>query len=201
MFTGIIQEVGTVIRVDRARGIRRLTIAASKTAASAQRLDSISVNGVCVSVVTVDARAFTCELIEETCRLTTLGTIRTGAPVNLEPSLRIGDRLSGHIVLGHIDGMGTVLRRRTHRGELMMQLRLPAALTRGVVSKGPITVDGVSLTVGSTPTASTCRLHLIPETMRLTTLSVRQVGERVNIELDYFAKLIAHMLVFGGQYT
>jgi len=148
----------------------------------------------------VDLRrgALVFEIIRETARLTTVGDLRAGERVNLEPSLSLVDRLNGHVVLGHVDGIGTIIRRRSLPGELVLEVRFGAGIRRFLVPKGPVTLDGVSLTIGSRLTASTCSLHLIPETLRQTTLRVRKVGDRTNIEVDYFAKLIRQFLPASG---
>jgi riboflavin synthase len=190
MFTGIIREIGTVARVERSNGVVRLTVSAPRTASRAQPLDSVSVNGVCLSVVRVRTGAMTFEVIPETHRATALGTLSRGSRVNLEPSLSVSDRLGGHLVFGHVDGVGTIAARRQRAGELAVEIRVAPALRRFLVPKGPVTVDGVSLTVGRRLAASRFTVHLIPETLRQTTLASRRVGDRVNLEIDYFAKLI-----------
>ena len=190
MFTGIIQELGTVGRVERSKGLTRLLIHAPKTASKIGRLESVAVNGVCLSVVDVRQQAMVFEAIPETQRLTTLGTVRSGDRVHIEPSLSVTDRLGGHLVFGHVDAMGTVVRRHQAAGELVVEIKIAPALRTLLVPKGPVAVDGVSLTVGASPRASTFAVHLIPETLRQTMLASRCVGDRVNIELDYFAKLI-----------
>ncbi|MBI4596821.1 MAG: riboflavin synthase [Candidatus Omnitrophica bacterium] len=195
MFTGIVQEIGTVVKRQASRGVVRLTIQAPKTAARVRPLESVAVNGACLSVVAVARGALAFEMIPETQRLTTLGALRIGDPVNLEPSLSLTDRLNGHVVLGHVDGVGRVIKRQQRRGELVLTIRVAPPLRRLLVPKGPVTVDGVSLTVGQRLTASSCAVHLIPETLRRTTLRCREVGDVVNIELDYLAKLVAQVLV------
>ena len=190
MFTGIIQELGTVARIERSKELARLTIHAPKTAARVGRLESVAVNGVCLSVVEIRRQAMVFEVIPETQRLTTLGGAQSGARVHLEPSLSVTDRLGGQILFGHVDGLGTVVRRRQRAGVLAVDIRVPPPLRKFLVAKGPVAVDGVSLTVGQSPTASTFTVHLIPETLRQTTLGARAVCERVNIELDYLAKLV-----------
>ena len=194
MFTGIIQELGTVSRIERTKGLVRLSIVAPKLAARLEHGESVSVNGACLSIVQIRQQALSFELIPETQHLTTLNALRSGDRVNLEPSLSLADRLNGHILLGHVDGTGTIIARHQMAGELTLTLRIGKALRRFLVPKGPVTVDGVSLTVGSTPSASTMTIHLIPETLRATTLGTRGVGDRVNVELDYVAKLIWQFL-------
>jgi riboflavin synthase len=190
MFTGIVQEIGTVSRIQRARGLVRLSLHAPKTAATVSRLESVAVNGACLSVVDVRPPRLLFEVIPETQALTTLGTLRAGSPVNLEPSLSVTDRLNGHLLLGHVDGVGTVTRRRQAQGELVLEIRVPRVLAGYLVPKGPVAVDGVSLTVGQVRRSGTLAVHLIPETLRQTTLRLRQRGDRVNLEVDYLAKLI-----------
>ena len=194
MFTGIVQELGVVGRVERSKGLTRLSVHAPKTAGRVGRLESVAVNGVCLSVVDLRGQTMDFEVIPETQRLTTLGTVRAGEQVHLEPSLSVADRLSGHLVFGHVDALGTVVKRRQAAGELVVEIRVSPSVRKLLVPKGPVAVDGVSLTVGAAPTASTFTVHLIPETLRHTTLSIRQVGERVNVELDYFAKLLRQWL-------
>lgn len=190
MFTGIIQELGTVARVERAKGLLRLSIHAPKTASKVSRLESVAVNGVCLSVVNLRHGTMTFEVIQETRALTTLGRLRRGDRVNLEPSLSLSDRLSGHVVFGHVDGIGAVASRRQRDGDVLLELRVDKRLHRFLVPKGPVAIDGVSLTVGRVARGSMFTVHLIPETMRQTTLGAIQAGTTVNVEIDYFAKLL-----------
>ena len=190
MFTGIIQELGTVARVERANGLARLSLHAPHTASRVRRLESLAVNGVCLSIVSVRQGTIVCEVIPETQGLTTLGTLHARDRVHLEPSLTLSDRLNGHMVFGHVDGVGTVVKRRQLAGELVLEIRTPPHIRHLIVPKGPIAVDGVSLTVGRTVTRSTFTVHLIPETLRQTALAYRTVGHRVNLEADYVAKLV-----------
>lgn len=199
MFTGIIRELGTVESVKRSKGIVRFAICAPGLASRVQRLESVSINGVCLSVVDIRRPTLIFEVIAETQELTTLATLRAGDRVHLEPSLTLVDRLNGHILLGHVDCMGTVVKRRQLNGELVLEIRIPADLRRFLVSKGPVALDGVSLTVGKALTASKFTIHLIPETLRQTELRERKVGDRVNIELDYFAKLVSQFLANGKK--
>lgn len=190
MFTGIIREIGTIQSVKSAKGLLRLVLYAPKTAARVKRMESVSVNGVCLTAVECSANDLVFEMIPETRQLTALGFLRPGSRVNVEPSLAVLDRLNGHFVFGHIDGTGTVIKRRQLRGEFSFTIRVPAALRRLLVSKGPVAVNGVSLTVGQKLTGTTFTIHLIPETLRQTTLGDLKPSDRVNIELDYIAKLL-----------
>lgn len=190
MFTGIIREIGTVVKKERNKGLVKLAISAPKTASLVEPLESVSINGTCLTVVSSHRGNLIFEMIPETQKLTSLGALKQGSRVNVEPSLSLSDRINGHIVLGHIDGMGKVMQRRWKDGELELGIRVPSVLRRLIVPKGPITVDGVSLTVGLSIRNSTFTVHLIPETLRQTTLELRAVKDSVNIELDYFAKLV-----------
>jgi riboflavin synthase len=190
MFTGIIQELGTVARVERRSGLIRLHIRAPKLAAKTAPPESVAVNGVCLSVAAIRRSTLTFEVIPETRQVTSLGDLRCGDQVNLESSVSALDRLSGHILLGHVDGTGRVERRRQTAGELVLGIRVSPPLRKFLIPKGPVAVDGVSLTVGRRLTPSSFQVHLIPETLRRTTLRWRQVGDPVNIELDYLAKLV-----------
>lgn len=198
MFTGIVQEIGTVARVQRANGLLRLVVLAPKTAAKVANLESVAVDGVCLSVVSVRQGTVTFEVIPQTQRLTALGALRRGDRVNVEPSLTLTDRLSGHIVFGHIDATGRVTGRVQRAGERVLTIRFPAALRRFLIAKGPVTLDGVSLTVAKVLRGSSLTVHLIPETLHQTTLGERRIGERVNLELDYFAKLIEQFVKRHG---
>ena len=190
MFTGIIQEIGTVMKTERSKGLVRLAIHAPKTASRINQLESVAVNGVCLTAVRVGGGMCVFELIPETQRLTNLRCVRSGSCVNLEPSLSVADRLNGHIVLGHVDGLGTVVRRRQLQGELVLEIKVASDIGRFMIPKGSVTIDGVSLTVASTVGCSRLRVHLIPETLRQTTLAHSKVKDLVNIEIDYVAKLI-----------
>lgn len=194
MFTGIIQELGTVASLRRRTGIVELAVAAPKTAARLQPMESVAVNGACLTVVGIHRGTMRFEAIPETLRMTALGALRVGHRVNLEPSLSLADRLNGHFVFGHVDGVGTVAKRAQAAGELVLTIRVPAALRRYLVPKGPVALEGVSLTVGAHLTRSTFAVHLIPETLRQTTLAWCQEGQQLNVEVDYLAKLVRQFL-------
>lgn len=191
MFTGLISEQGTISAVRRAGGIVRLTIHAPRTAPQLAIGESVAINGVCLSVVSTRRGMLTFEAVPETQRLTNLGWLTAGDRVNVEPSLTLSDRLNGHLVLGHIDGLGRIRRRAQQAGEVVLEIQVSRDLRRYLVPKAPIAVNGVSLTMGGRLTPTTFAVFLIPETMRKTTLGGCRVGDVVNIELDYFAKLIA----------
>lgn len=190
MFTGIITELGTIVRRQRQRGLERLHILAPQTAEECAVGDSVAVNGACLSVTRVANDILEFEMIPETRTLTNLGRAMVVSRVNLEPSLSLTDRLHGHLVLGHVDGLGRIRRREQRAGQTVLTIQLASALRRYVVSKGPIAIDGVSLTVGGHVSNHSFSVFLIPETLRKTTLEFRRVGDFVNIEVDYVAKLI-----------
>ncbi len=196
MFTGIVEELGKLLaRVERPDAAR-FTISGPLTSSDSRPGDSIAVNGVCLTVVDVDGVVFTADVIGETLRRSSLGPARTGDRLNLERAARLGDRLGGHLVQGHVDGTGTVLSRTAPQEAApweLVRIGIPAGLARYVVENGSITVDGVSLTVievGSDEFA----VGLIPTTQELTTLGVRRPGELVNLEVDVIAKYVERIM-------
>ncbi|MGH3793420.1 MAG: riboflavin synthase [Pseudonocardiaceae bacterium] len=195
MFTGIVEELGElVIRVERPDAAR-LTVRGPVVCSDARPGDSIAVNGVCLTVVEVTADGFTADVIGETLRRSTLGSAVAGDRLNLERAAKLGDRLGGHLVQGHVDGVGTVLSRTAPQGSApweLIRVGLPAGLARYVVEKGSITVDGVSLTVVEAGTDE-FSLGLIPTTRELTTLGLRRPGESVNLEVDVIAKYVERL--------
>ena len=194
MFTGIVQELGTVLGVKRAQGLVRVQILAPKTAAKLSPGESVAVNGVCLSVVRLHQGVLSFEAIPQTLRLTNLSALSAGVRVNLEASLSLSDRLNGHLVLGHIDGVGRVVRRIATAGEVVLGIRVTHALRHYLVPTGSITVDGVSLTVAPDVTPTAFSVFLIPETLHRTTLGARRVGALVNLEVDYVAKLLGQLV-------
>ncbi len=197
MFTGIIEMTGEV--VSRARD--RLTIVPERSFPRLAIGESISVNGVCLTGESRRGKQITFRLLPETVRVTTLGSLRGGDPVNLERSLKVGDRLGGHLLLGHVDGQGKVVRRVRKGKSLTLEIEASASLIRCLVPKGPIGLDGVSLTLGEVSASRRRRVpdtvfqvHLIPHTARATTLGSKPVGGKVNIELDLVAKYLHRVL-------
>lgn len=189
MFTGIVEELGELVRF----GQDVLTIRGPKVAADAVPGDSIAVNGVCLTVVEVTAGGFTADLMQETLDRSALGTLAPGDPVNLERAATLATRLGGHLVQGHVDGVGTLLARTPAGGWHTVRIALPPGLARYVVEKGSIAVDGVSLTVTAV-TGEWFEVGLIPTTLELTTLGRKQVGELVNLEVDVIAKYVEKQL-------
>lgn len=204
MFTGIVEELGRVVRLETVEDSARLTVEAPTVTQDVSLGDSVSVNGCCLTVVAVHGSTFTADLMAETLTRTTLGSQAPGDPVNLERALRASDRLGGHIVQGHVDATAEVLDH--HRGEHwdLLRIGLPQEIARYVAVKGSVALDGVSLTVVDVvdaPNASpapgagaSLSVGLIPETLRRTTLGTRRPGERVNLEVDVLAKYAERLL-------
>jgi riboflavin synthase len=193
MFTGIVEELGSLAGVDRLDRAARLTFAGPQVATDAQHGDSIAVNGVCLTVVDADASGFTADVMAETLDRSALGGLAPGDPVNLERAATLSTRLGGHLVQGHVDGVGTVLERRPDTHWEIVRIALPPHLARYVVEKGSIAVDGVSLTVTAV-TGEYFEVSLIPTTLALTTLGTRIVGAPVNLEVDVVAKYIEKLV-------
>jgi riboflavin synthase len=204
MFTGIIEELGTVTRVEQAADVVRLTVRGPLVVKDARHGDSISVSGVCLTVVDSDAESFTADVMHQTLTMSTLDGVRDGLAVNLERAARVGDRLGGHIVQGHIDGTARVLEVRPGEAWRVIRFSLDEAIASLVVDKGSIAVDGVSLTVsalGDEVDGSWFEVSLIPETLAATTLGERVVGDRVNLETDILARHVERMLLRGAHHT
>jgi riboflavin synthase len=196
MFTGIVTELGTVVALERTADAARLTVRSPAVLAGVRLGDSIAVDGCCLTVAAHDGDTWTADLMAETLDRTTLGDRRPGDVVDLEPALAVGDRLGGHIVQGHVDGVGTVLARTPGERWDVVEISLPADLARYVVAKGSIAVDGVSLTVVAAGEAS-FTVSLIPETLARTTLGTRAVGDTVNLETDVLARHVERLLAAG----
>jgi riboflavin synthase len=198
MFTGIVEELGTVAAVEDQGDAIRLTIRADTVLGDAAPGDSIAVNGCCLTLAERDASTWTADVMQETLDKTSLHGVQPGDPVNLERAVTAGTRLGGHIVQGHVDGVGTVVRRSPSEHWEVVEIALPPAdrdggLARYLVDKGSITVDGVSLTVVEAG-EDTFTVSLIPETLARTTLGSRAPGDRVNLEVDVLAKHVEKLL-------
>jgi riboflavin synthase len=197
MFTGILAELGEVTGIEQQGDAARLTIRGCTEGASAG--ESIAVNGVCLTVTGIMDGTFTADVMGETLARSGLGALTKGAPVNLERSVRLADRLGGHLVQGHVDATGTIISRSPAAHWDQVRISLPASISRYVVHKGSIAVDGVSLTVSALGPAGASRqtwfeVCLIPETLKRTTLGIRQPGEVVNLEVDVIAKYVERLL-------
>ncbi|RVX39478.1 riboflavin synthase alpha chain [Nonomuraea polychroma] len=193
MFTGIIEEKGEVVAIDRAGGGALLSVRGPIVTSDAKHGDSIAVNGVCLTVVKTEGDVFTVDVIKESLDRSSLGGLTEGSAVNLERAVRADQRLGGHIVQGHVDGTAVLLSR--HPGDSWDDLRfsLPEPLGRYVAEKGSIAIDGISLTVTAVDDES-FGVSLIPTTLKLTTMGERQVGDVVNIEVDVIAKYVERLV-------
>src|SRR5438067_2097639 len=196
MFTGIVEELGRVTGVEDLGDAVLLRVTGPLVVKDARPSDSIAVNGVCLTVVDVDGDAFTADVMKETLDRSALGALAEGDPVNLERAATLDSRLGGHLVQGHVDGVGTVLGRQPAEHWEVVTVGLPPGLGRYVVEKGSITVDGVSLTVASID-GDEITVSLIPTTLELTTLGRKGAGAPVNLEVDVIAKYVEKML--GAQ--
>ena len=206
MFTGIVEELGTVASLVDLGDSARLTVRgplvtgdagqsnADRTGSASVALgDSIAVNGVCLTVVDVEDGAFTADVMRETLQRSSLGRLAEGDPVNLERAATLATRLGGHLVQGHVDGVGEIRSREPAEQWEIVTVSLPAGMSRYVVEKGSITVDGVSLTVTRVD-ADSFSISLIPTTLKLTTLGSKGVGEPVNLEVDVIAKYVEKLV-------
>lgn len=193
MFTGIVEGKGKILRREYRGGSGRLTVEFPSHLTEVQLGDSISINGVCLTVTEKGAQVFQFDLSEETTRRSTLSDLREGDPVNLERALRLNDRVGGHFVTGHIDGTGVITERRQEKEFVLLRVKVPDTVSGFVVAKGSIAIDGISLTVNE------CRrdellVTLIPYTLEKTTLMGKKAGDRVNLEADLLAKYVERLL-------
>jgi riboflavin synthase len=199
MFTGLIEAVGTVASLDRVEGGYRLAIG-STLASVLREGDSLAVNGVCLTVIAHDGERVAFDIGPESARVTALGTLRPGMPVNLERAMRADTRVGGHFVQGHVDGTGTLVAIREEAEFTWMAFAFPSEAAPYVIPKGAVAVDGISLTV-ATLAADRFDVQIIPFTWRHTTLSSLAIGDRVNLEFDMLGKYAvrAAMLVARGD--
>lgn len=195
MFTGLVEELGNLKKLTRGTDSARLHITARKVLEGMTIGDSIAVNGVCLTVVDHDGQSFAAEVMAETLAKTNLGALSPGRRVNLERALRLGDRLGGHLVSGHIDGVGTITRREEHDIAVLVTVGAPAEVMRYVVKKGSVAIDGISLTVVDLD-AGSFQVSLIPHTAGATTLGFKKPGETVNLEGDLIGKYVEKLLSY-----
>jgi riboflavin synthase len=200
MFTGIVEELGETVAVDDLGDAARLTVRGPQVTQDVANGDSIAVNGVCLTVASTSGDTFTADVMRETLNRSSLGALAPGTPVNLERSVRLADRLGGHLVQGHVDGTGTIISRTPAEHWDVVRIGLPPGppdLARYVVEKGSVAVDGISLTIVSV-SATWFEVSLIPETLKRTTLGAKQPGETVNLEVDVIAKYVEKLLNAQG---
>jgi riboflavin synthase len=194
MFTGIVQDVGRIRTLEALGGDTRLIVGVERLELARTAIgDSIAVAGVCLTVVALEPGAFSADVSRETLALTTIGDWRVGQRVNLEPALRAGDALGGHLMSGHVDGVAEVRARQVEARSQRFRIRLPQPLARYIARKGSVGLDGVSLTVNAVEQQE-FEVNLIPHTLAATTLGALAVGERVNLEVDLIARYTERLL-------
>lgn len=199
MFTGIVQDVGRVVSREPRGGDDRLLITFDRLHPSGISVgDSICVQGCCLTAVEIRDRTFTADVSRETLSLTTLGSLVPGSPVNLEPALKAGDPLGGHLVSGHVDGVGEITSLSGDARSTRIEVSVPAPLARYIAKKGSVTLDGVSLTVNEVQGAIFA-INLIPHTQAVTTLGALRPGTRVNVEVDQIARYVERLLIDSGR--
>ena len=195
MFTGIIEELGEVIGIEQQPDALRLTIKCKKVLEDLKRGDSIACSGTCLTAIEIDDLSFTADVMMESIKLTSLSEVKIGDPINLERAMNASTRYGGHVVQGHVDGVGEFVSREKSDNWDWVRIRIPKELLRYVVMKGSITFDGISLTVNEI-NDDVIGLSLIPETLAVTTLGRKEHGNKVNVEVDVMAKHIERLLEF-----
>ena len=200
MFTGLIEEIGQIVSVNRHEHLVDITIEAHTVFDDLSIGDSITINGACLSVTSIGDNAFTVQAVDETINRTTLGNLKRGSSVNLERALRVGDRLGGHLVQGHVDSTGRVTSVRKTGNNLLISIAADPGFERYIVEKGSITIDGISLTV-TYVRGGEFGVSIIPHTTAVTTLQHARIGDRVNLETDILAKYVEKLLHTGGGLT
>ena len=198
MFTGLVAELGTVQNLARQGASYHLTVSAHKVMQNLKIGDSVAVNGACLTVVRLTEDSFTADVMPETVRLTNIGQLNAGSKVNLERTLRLCDGLDGHIVSGHVEGLGTISSQRPEGIAVVVTISTEPRLLRYILPKGSIAIDGISLTVTQV-TESSFSVSLIPHTAKETTLGFKRVGDQVNLETDIIGKYVERMLGLQPQ--
>ena len=198
MFTGLVAELGTVQRLARQGNSYHLTVGAKKVLENLKIGDSVAVNGACLTVVRMDDSGFTADVMPETVRLTNIGSLQPGSKVNLERTLRLCDGLDGHIVSGHVEGLGTIYEQRPEGIAVVVTISTPPELLKYIIKKGSIAIDGISLTVTEV-TDTSFSVSLIPHTAKETTLGLKKVGDSVNLETDILGKYVERMLTWNQK--
>lgn len=198
MFTGIVEEMGAVTMMEKTLAGSRMTILAETVLGDLKTGDSVSVNGICLTVVSRGERDFSVDVSPETLSVTTLGRLMPGAPVNLERPMKLNERIGGHLVAGHVDGVGTIRIRQQEGNAIYFTIEAPPDILRYCVLKGSITVDGISLTINDV-TSHGFTIAVIPHTAKVTTLGLKQVNDPVNLEADLIGKYVERLLQERSQ--
>lgn len=198
MFTGIVEEMGAVTVLRKTLAGARLTILASTVMDDLKIGDSVSVNGICLTVVSRSERDFSVDVSPETLSVTTLGGFAVGMPVNLERAMKLNERIGGHLVAGHVDGVGVIRSRHQDANAIILAIEAPQNILRYCVAKGSVTVDGISLTINDVSEKG-FSVAIIPHTAKVTTLGLKQVNDRVNLESDLIGKYVERLLQERGR--
>ena len=192
MFTGIIEGLGKIIRFDKKtsnRSAAKMKIKLDKIVKGLKIGDSVAINGVCLTAINISKDVAEFEMVDETIQKTNLGSLQSGNKVNIERSLKVGERLEGHFVLGHVDGVGIISKMEKQPNQIKIWIKVPKELSKYIIEKGSVTVDGISLTVVDV-IKNEFSVSIIPHTMKITNLSSKKVGDKVNIETDILGKYI-----------
>ena len=195
MFTGLVAELGTVTELKLLKQSYNITVKAQKVLENLKIGDSIAVNGACLTVVKISGSAFTADIMPETVKLTNLRNLKSGDKVNLERTLKLSDGLDGHIVSGHVEGIGVIMSKKAQGIAEIVTVKTPPQLLKYIIKKGSIAIDGISLTVTEV-TGSSFSVSLIPHTAKETTLGFKKPGDEVNLETDIIGKYVEHLLNF-----
>lgn len=198
MFTGIVEELGAIVSIDKTLAGTRMTILASAVMDDLTIGNSISVNGACLTVANKTDHNFSVEISPETLSVTTLGQLAAGAPLNLERAMKLNERIGGHLVAGHVDGIGTIRNRQQDGNAILFTIEAPPEILRHCIVKGSITVDGISLTMNHV-TDHGFSVLIIPHTAKVTTLGLKQAGDQINLESDLIGKYVERLLQERGQ--
>ena len=198
MFTGIVEEMGAITVLKKSLAGAKLTILASTVMSDLKIGDSVSVNGICLTVVSRSERDFSVEASPETLSVTTLGNFAVGLPVNLERAMKLNERIGGHLVAGHVDGVGRIRSRQQDANAIILTIEAPPNILKYCVAKGSITVDGISLTINEL-SDNGFSVAIIPHTAKVTTLGLKQVNDTVNLESDLIGKYVERLLQERSQ--
>lgn len=196
MFTGIIEAAGLVRSLRRNDGGLTMTVEAGRIACESEIGASIAVNGACLTVVSRDERTFTVDIVPETVQRTTFGRLQVGDKVNLERTLRLSDRIDGHLVQGHVDGVGRIVDRESRGNSIWYAFEIPPDLSPYVIEKGSIALDGISLTIAR-KTDNMCAVSIIPHTASITTIGDKKTGDEMNVEVDMIGRYVESLLQAG----
>lgn len=197
MFSGIVEEMGAVTTLSKGMAGTRLNIMASTVLGNLTIGASISVNGTCLTVVAKTDKDFSVDVSPETLTVTTFGSLASGSPVNLERAMKLNERIGGHLVSGHVDGVGSIRSRHPDGNALILHIEAPGEILRYCIPKGSVTVDGISLTINDVAERS-FTVSIIPHTAKVTTLGLKQVGDRVNLESDLIGKYVERLMQERG---